>query len=1293
MEADPMEAGPAPAANAAPKERLMIKHMQMVNFKSYYGVQDVGPFHKCFSSVVGPNGSGKSNVIDAMLFVFGYRASKIRQGKLSGLIHNSENHQNVPHCSVSVHFQNIIDGEGDDYTVVPNTEVIVKREATKENTSTYTYNGKKISFKDLAVELRKLGIDLDHNRFLILQGEVEAISMMPPKGKHNDKGEQTEEGMLEYLEDIIGSNKFIEPIRTLEAKVEELNNDRTLKLGNVKIVEKEKDALEGGKTEAEGYLVQENEVTLKRNQLWQCYGNECAENLEEAQGKLQEAQASFDEANTELKAREKDIAAAEKAHAKDREEFQELKKAREDAKKKFTVFERKDVQLRENDKHAKNKAKKLEKAIATAKSTLGETEANIVAEQNNIVKYEGDLETMQKNLAVEEKKMEAIREEGLGEKAKLTAELEVKQKALEPFTAALNEAQSVYDIRKQELDLLTASTRGLAAQLDEAKKNYESAVTTETDRAKDLAELETRKAAAEGEMTAAKTEHGGIIAAEAPLVETVRSKRAKVEETRSAANNARSQGKVFEALLGLKRAGIYGRLGNLGAIDDKYDCAITTACPQLNYLVVDTVQTGQFCIDYLKKHQLGRVTAVCLDKQTHLKKYIDQEFNTPAGAERLFDLVRIKDPKFQTAFYYALRNTLVAKDLDIATKIAYAGKTAKHRVVTLEGQVIDTSGTMSGGGARGKRGGMSASLVEVASPQEIARLESSLKGDISSLETHRARKTQLEKTMTGLKKELSSFTTSTKKFNMDIASAKKAQPELKALVAELTEKQSNSVEDAGKLEELEAALKVDDAALSKAKKSFDKANEAVQKIQTAIDNVGGVRLKAAKSKADSLNKQIDGSGSSITKAKVEIKTGKAKVNKTEKKIEKDTAELEESLALREKIRAELTEMDESAMEVMKAFEMATQVLDEKQDRMQEIAKEYKALENGASKLRSGSVDLEENVKTMKAVVKENSQKMKGWNAKVKKLRIHKVGSDYFDEEDEEEEAAPMEGVEGAEATAAAPGPDASSKKAVLTTLSPEELAELDTDALEYDINILEAKLGEKKPNLKAIKEFYDKEEEYITKVEELDQITEQRDGVRAEYEDLRKQRLDCFFAGFKIISNKLKEMYQMITLGGDAELEYVDNINPFSEGIVFSVRPPRKSWKAIQNLSGGEKTLSSLALVFALHHFKPTPLYVMDEIDAALDFKNVSIVAHYIKERTKNAQFIIISLRNNMFELADRLVGIYKTDNCTKTVTINPHAIANGAQGAAAISSVNSATAKVHQDVASKAPTPLSSKN
>ena len=108
-------------------------------------------------------------------------------------------------------------------------------------------------------------------------------------------------------------------------------------------------------------------------------------------------------------------------------------------------------------------------------------------------------------------------------------------------------------------------------------------------------------------------------------------------------------------------------------------------------------------------------------------------------------------------------------------------------------------------------------------------------------------------------------------------------------------------------------------------------------------------------------------------------------------------------------------------------------------------------------------------------------------------------------------------------------------------------------------------------------------------------------------------------------------MYQEITKGGDAELELVDHLDPFTEGINFSVRPNLKTWKPISRLSGGEKTLSSLSLIFALHYYKPTPLYFMDEIDAALDYKNIGIIAQYIKKKATGAQFMVISLKQNMF--------------------------------------------------------------
>ena len=155
-------------------------------------------------------------------------------------------------------------------------------------------------------------------------------------------------------------------------------------------------------------------------------------------------------------------------------------------------------------------------------------------------------------------------------------------------------------------------------------------------------------------------------------------------------------------------------------------------------------------------------------------------------------------------------------------------------------------------------------------------------------------------------------------------------------------------------------------------------------------------------------------------------------------------------------------------------------------------------------------------------------------------------------------------------------------------------------------------------------------------------------------ETVKRKKYDKFMNGFNLIKLKLKEMYRFITGEGDAELDLKDSLDPFIEGVVFTVRPPKKSWKQISHLSGGEKTLASLSLIFALHHFKPTPIYCMDEIDAALDYRNVAIVASYVKKQACHAQFIVISLRQNMFEMSDKMVGIYKIKDVTRTVSIAP---------------------------------------
>ena len=219
-------------------------------------------------------------------------------------------------------------------------------------------------------------------------------------------------------------------------------------------------------------------------------------------------------------------------------------------------------------------------------------------------------------------------------------------------------------------------------------------------------------------------------------------------------------------------------------------------------------------------------------------------------------------------------------------------------------------------------------------------------------------------------------------------------------------------------------------------------------------------------------------------------------------------------------------------------------------------------------------------------------------------------------------------------------------------ISNEELEELNEHAkdITYKYTMLQTKLNDMKPNMHSITQY--KNTLLLLKEREKDlyETSEKLKKVTEIYSKVKMRRYNEFMEGFNIISKKLQEMYRLLTNGGDAELELVDTLDPFNEGISFSVRPYKKSWKVITNLSGGEKTLSSLSLIFALHHYKPSPLYFMDEIDAALDFRNVSIIANYIKEQTKDSQFIIISLRNHMFELANKLIGIYKTFDITKSV-------------------------------------------
>ena len=180
--------------------RIIIDKIVLENFKSYAGEKVIYPINYRYNSVVGPNGSGKSNLMESLLFVFGKRAKKMRLKKLNELIHNSSAVNNCKYCRVSVYFREIQDDGEDNFHYIKGGDFKVSRIVYKNSSSQYHLNDKESSFDEISKLLAKKGIDLKHNRFLILQGEVEQISMMKPKGKT-----KYEIGLLEYFEEIIGT--------------------------------------------------------------------------------------------------------------------------------------------------------------------------------------------------------------------------------------------------------------------------------------------------------------------------------------------------------------------------------------------------------------------------------------------------------------------------------------------------------------------------------------------------------------------------------------------------------------------------------------------------------------------------------------------------------------------------------------------------------------------------------------------------------------------------------------------------------------------------------------------------------------------------------------------------------------------------------------------------------------------------------------------------------------------------------------------------------------------------------
>ena len=1277
--------------------RIIIDKIVLENFKSYAGERVIGPLHYRFNSVVGPNGSGKSNLMESLLFVFGKRAKKMRLKKLSELIHSSSRENKCRYCKVSVYFREIKEDDEDNFHYIDGGDFMISRTVYKNSSSQYNLNGKESSFDEINSLLNKKDIDLKHNRFLILQGEVEQISMMKPKGENDN-----ETGLLEFLEDIIGTRRYVPLIDKLSKSIEDLGEIKISKANRVKISRSEINQLEDVKNQSLSYYHKEKESQILRHLL-----------LIARRGKE----------NNDIISKKNDM-------EKIQNEIEEIQKkmAEQISQSKNVLLEHKQIQTQINSLNKDNQ--KIEKQINVIEENDKLKQNEIENYGKQIKKGERDLEKLNKNYSNKNEEINMAQEQ----RPKLQKDYELKMKLFNEIDSYINEKdKEIYSkteklqkskkevmnklrpsenqinqnnfkieqnektlnliqekIQKQEDNIgkLNQKKDELNGLLNEKKTNYDRFVNKKK-------ELEINKTKKEKELKEKEK-----IASDKQ--KEVQEKMLKLSEYKNSNQEFKIKHKITSELIKAQRdgkiQGLFGRLGDLGAIDQKYDIAISTACNQLDYLVVDNTQNARNILNYLRNNNIGTASIIILEKVSWVERYFNKDYQCPPGTQRLFDLVRFEDKRLQNAFYFALRDTLVTSNLETATKVGYGQN--RHRVVTLDGIIVEITGAMVGGGKprRGLMSNVAMNFNKEKNEQEIQKLNDEYSEAINVYNQLKNEYNGAEQEYQRIIRDIRELENVGIKLESDLNKINQGLKEVNEAIKGQREQGNRNNLDLQQINR----IKIENEKLTKEnnnlKEQSKELSKELQEINSQLDNTYGEEYNKKKTEKEKLQKEIEEIEKQLNQYENVLLNAQKTLDKLKEEITNKEKTIEELKKKIKECEIIMKQNEDDSLKLLASMDNNNNKIKQLESQYNEQNGEIEKLKQAIASLREGKQEKENEIKEINEEIRKLNRSIAAFNEKINTNKksfdklIQEFGFvDDFDRdvkminqgklkkgESQEESSQNKEDLEMKELNKEESNEEDNEDDDDIIPKKKANLKEYDkyfklkqlqmeypqdevnklisqSKDIEYVLSLYESQIKSMKPNMQAIIEYKNTLITLREREDDLANTVEKLQKANDIYQNVKQRRQNEFMEGFNIINAKLIEMYRLLTKGGDAELELADSLDPFNEGITFTVRPNRKCWKSMGNLSGGEKTLSSLSLIFALHHYKPSPLYVMDEIDAALDFRNVSVIAEYIKERTKDSQFMIISLRNQMFELANELIGIYKTFDITKVVVFNPN--------------------------------------
>eukprot|EP01053_Blabericola_migrator_P003326 Blabericola_migrator_1__3325@NODE_197_length_11501_cov_283_066206_g170_i0_p3_GENE_NODE_197_length_11501_cov_283_066206_g170_i0NODE_197_length_11501_cov_283_066206_g170_i0_p3_ORF_typecomplete_len716_score201_18SMC_N/PF02463_19/8e02SMC_N/PF02463_19/1_4e43DUF3584/PF12128_8/8_1e07AAA_13/PF13166_6/17AAA_13/PF13166_6/35SbcCD_C/PF13558_6/2_2e03SbcCD_C/PF13558_6/0_0019FlaC_arch/PF05377_11/2_5e03FlaC_arch/PF05377_11/72FlaC_arch/PF05377_11/0_034FlaC_arch/PF05377_11/0_069FlaC_arch/PF05377_11/5_1e03FlaC_arc len=664
--------------------------------------------------------------------------------------------------------------------------------------------------------------------------------------------------------------------------------------------------------------------------------------------------------------------------------------------------------------------------------------------------------------------------------------------------------------------------------------------------------------------------------------------------------------------------------------------------------------------------QLGRIDCAVIPKMkaqyrndysSWMRKVESKEY--PRGSIPLISLIEEADEETMIMYFTRVRDTLLVEgSLDEARRVHRDGD-KRWRVVTLKGELIEKFGTMSGGKASNyledrKHRGSHTDESEIRNLQQRRQATESKLNSMQHSWTDKVRaadraKEQVRRgeiAIENLKAKVIQLTNEIKQF----------EATLTALAQETQQASSKAqLSDLAKKSKLLDELKAKE---EEANKKHEKEVAIAKEIESRMANIGGKPKLDLEEKKKTLTAAVKKAKDTVNNADCEAaeKTKKAeiivnsKLPNTKEELARIQREIEDKesriTALEDRARpllAEYENMENLLVELKKAAKKSRKAFQDQESAIRADANNLIPVQNQVA-------DLETSLAKVKKVVNDERKAIEMLYDDFKELPeidialVESLQETVVNKKDEDgrdslhikpeirvkQEITDLDERVQEECTdvtrPAEPKNNMSYIKGLESIKFPQsfdEVASIPLSEFQLEVHRCEETLsrylrgGDTLQDLTVLNQFMEKARFTKAIQGEMREKTDRVNALIEHLETLATQRLTTFSRGFNEISIKLKELYQMLTLGGDAELEYRDPSDPFKEGVEFSVRPCGKSWRVIQNLSGGEKTLSSLALIFALHHYKPTPIYFLDEIDAALDPQNVVIIASYVAEEVR----------------------------------------------------------------------------